>query len=386
MLAVALLAALPACTQGAAALPDAAGPARAFDTRVLHLISIQVASEHLAALEQDREQRVPCDISINGVSLRNVGIRQKGGRGSVSSLAGKPGWSLKFDEFVRDQTYQGLDRLLLNNSIQDRSLLNEHLAYELYRQAGLVAPRSAHAMVVFNGKPLGLYVMREAYEKTFLRAEFGDGRGNLYEGPCCVDFAAPQGSPALLDLKNEQEEERTRKDLEVLATVVEQTPDDTLEQTLEAVLDVEAFLTSYALDAALAHWDGYSLNLNNYYLYHRPGDGRFVFLPHGMDQLMDRPELDPLQVPRARLPQRVREHPRLNARFRAHLSRVVTDVWSNSAMRNRADAVQALLETAPHDDPRVRQELEDFATAFPVQLERFSARRTFLEEQLGPTR
>jgi hypothetical protein len=358
----------------------------AFDTRFLHFVSIQVAPEHLESLEYDREQRIPCDISINGVSVPNAGIRQKGGQGSVSSLDEKPGWSLKFDEFVRGQTYRGLDRLVLNNARQDRSLLNEHLGYELYRQAGLAAPRTAHALVMFNGKFHGFYVVREAYDKRSLRAAFGDGRGNLYEGNCCVDFAAPLGSPALLELKNEQEEGRTREDLEALAAVVEQAPDDALETALEARLDVDAYLTSYALDAALAHWDGYSLNLNNYYLYRRPRDGRFVFLPHGMDQLVELPESDPLEEPRARLARRVREHPSLNARFHAHLARVVREVWDEQALAARAHSVRTVLETAPRDDPRVRVELEDIKKALPAQLERFRERRAFLEQVLQSVR
>jgi hypothetical protein len=356
----------------------------AFDARFLHHVSIQVAPEHLESLEYDHEQRVPCDLTINGVAIHNAGIRQKGGGGSVSTLEGKPGWSLKFDEFVKGQSYQGLDRLLLNNANQDRSLLNEHLAYELYRQAGLAAPRTAHALVVLNGKVYGFYVVREAYDKRALRGMFGNGGGNLYEGPCCVDFAAPLGSPALLDLKDEQEDGRTREDLQALAAIVETAPDGTLEQELEAVLDVEAWLTSYALEVALAHWDGYALNLNNYYVYHRPRDGRFVFLPHGMDQLMDRPDLDPFQLPRSRLAQRVREHPSLNARFLARLNTVVREVWSDAAMEARAEAVRAVIETAPSDDARVRVELEDFQARFPLQLGLYRGRRAFVEGLLPP--
>ncbi|REG32059.1 CotH protein [Archangium gephyra] len=400
---VALLSVLGACTRVQETPPDAQVPEHvrgealpfpprelphdwhAFDTRFLHYVSIQVAPEYIDALEYDHEQRIPCDLSINGVAIHNAGIRQKGSWGSGSTLSGKPGWSLKFDEFVKGQRYQGLDRLLLNNASQDRGLLNEHLAYELYRHAGLAAPRTAHALVVLNGKFYGFYVVREAYDKRALRGMFGNGSGNLYEGPCCVDFAAPLGSPALLDLKDEQEEGRTREDLRALAAIVETAPDDTLEQKLEAVLDVDAFLTGYALEVALAHWDGYALNLNNYYVYHRPRDGRFVFLPHGMDQLMDRPDLDPFQVPRSRLAQRVREHPSLNARFLARLSTVLREVWSDAAMQARADAVHAVITSAPRDDPRVRVELEDFQARFPLQLELFRGRRVLLEGLLPPS-
>jgi spore coat protein CotH len=361
------------------ALPEDWQP---FDTRFLHYISIEVASEHLEALENDREQRIPCDITLNGVVLRNAGIRKKGSMGSTSPLGNKPGWSLKFDEFVPGQSYRGLDRLLLNNAVQDRSLLNEHLAYSLYRRAGLAAPRTAHALVMFNGRAYGFYVVREAFDKRFLRTAFGDGRGNLYEGNCCSDFAAPLGNPALLELKDEQEEGRTRSDLEALAAVVETAPDDTLEQELEALLDVDAFLTGHALEAALAHWDGFAFNLNNYYLYRRPRDGRFVFLPHGMDQLMDRPGFDPFQEPLARLPWRIRAHPALNARLRARMLQVVREVWDEPSLRERADAVRAVLETSPQQSGRVRRELTDFQGAARDQLQRFEERRVFIEALL----
>jgi spore coat protein CotH len=353
-----------------------------FDGRFLHFVSIQVAPEHLEALENDTEQRIPCDISINGVLLHNAGIRKKGGAGSVSTLDNKPGWSLKFDEFVSGQRYRGLDRLLLNNALQDRSLLNEHLAYSLYRRAGLAAPRTAHALVVLNGRAYGFYVVREAYDKRFLRTAFGDGRGNLYEASCCMDFAAPLGSPALLDLKDEREEGRTREDLAALAAVVENAPDETLEKELEALLDVDAFLTGFALEAALAHWDGFAFNLNNYYLYRRPRDGRFVFLPHGMDQLMDRPDFEPFQEPRPRLAWRIWAHPSLNARFRARLSQVVRDVWDEPSLREQVDAVRAVLETSPRQSARVRLELADFQEAATHQLQRFQERRVLVEERL----
>jgi len=167
-----------------------------------------------------------------------------------------------------------------------------------------------------------------------------------------------------------------------LAAVVETAPDDTLEQELEALLDVDAFLTGHALEAALAHWDGFAFNLNNYYLYRRPRDGRFVFLPHGMDQLMDRPGFDPFQEPLARLPWRIRAHPALNARLRARMLQVVREVWDEPSLRERADAVRAVLETSPQQSGRVRRELTDFQGAARDQLQRFEERRVFIEALL----
>ncbi|HWN66302.1 MAG TPA: hypothetical protein VNM90_01620, partial [Haliangium sp.] len=51
---------------------------RVFDTSVLHEIRIEIAPEDLEALEEDREQRVPCTFIFDGRRLENVAIRLKG--------------------------------------------------------------------------------------------------------------------------------------------------------------------------------------------------------------------------------------------------------------------------------------------------------------------
>ncbi len=51
---------------------------------------------------------------------------------------------------------------------------------------------------------------------------------------------------------------------------------------------MDKFLTFMALERLCGHWDGYTLNMNNYRLYF-PLDGKGLFLPHGMDQLFGDP-------------------------------------------------------------------------------------------------
>ena len=48
---------------------------------------------------------------------------------------GKAAFKVKFDEYVDDQTFFGLEKLTLNNMVQDRSMIHETLAYELFRAA-----------------------------------------------------------------------------------------------------------------------------------------------------------------------------------------------------------------------------------------------------------
>ena len=79
------------------------------------------------------------------------------------------------------QKFHGLKKLMLNNSIQDPSYLNERICGYLFRQAGVPSPRTGHALVVLNGKKLGLYVTKQDFGKDFLKRWFKDASGNLYD-------------------------------------------------------------------------------------------------------------------------------------------------------------------------------------------------------------
>src|SRR5436309_1292775 len=111
----------------------------------------------------------------------NVGIHLKG-MGSFRRVDEKPSFVLNFDKFVPDQEYCGLTKLMLNNSVQDQTYLAELLATSLFRDAGVPAARVTHVRVRVDGKELGLYTGIEAMNKKFLKRNFKNSNGNLYEG------------------------------------------------------------------------------------------------------------------------------------------------------------------------------------------------------------
>jgi spore coat protein CotH len=77
--------------------------------------------------------------------------------------------------------------LTLQNNVTDGSLMNEVLAYRLYRDAGVPAPRTAYAKVFVTvpgkheRKYFGLYSMTEAIDKKFAERNFGGKRGALFK-------------------------------------------------------------------------------------------------------------------------------------------------------------------------------------------------------------
>ena len=104
-------------------------------------------------------------VTIDGETFENVGIRKKGFFGSVDD--DKPSLKIRFDKYVDDQEFLTADRLTLNNSIQDESYVRQCLTYELFRAAGLPASRCNFAQVTVNGDYLGVYVNVEGIKKPF---------------------------------------------------------------------------------------------------------------------------------------------------------------------------------------------------------------------------
>lgn len=323
--------------------------AQVFAPDVLHELELTVAAADLATLDNDQTVRVPCTVRYDGVELARAGCRKKGAS-SLRPLADKPGFTIKLDSFVAGQRLDGLRKLTVDNAAQDPSLVTGHLAYELHRRAGLPAPRTAHATLRFNGEDKGLYVVEESTTADYLAAHFGAGGGNLYEGPW--DF--PRGAAAA-DLKDEVSEMRTRDDLEALTRVVMDTPDAQLADALAPLLDVDRFITAFAVEMAAVLWDNYAIVAWNFYLYHVPG-GRFVLLTHGVNWPLWRADYDPFDLaqdpwgtgdPPGYLCVRLRRIPALDARFRAELTRVARDAWDVDALLARVDRAHATLHSRP---------------------------------------
>lgn len=221
--------------------------------------------------------------------LTNVAVRLKGRTGSFRNLDDKPSFTLDVERFQPGQRLRELSRLHLNNSVEDPSYLHEWLGAELFRAAGVPAPRVAHAMVELNGRRLGLYVVKEGFADEFFARHFKRIDGNLYE-PEPGDGADVTGPMS----RNRGSGVADGSDLRRLAAAAAQTNLTERSQQLGALLDTNRFLSFLAMEVLLGHRDGYALARNNFRLYHDPGNAHFVFLPSGMDNLLGRAS-SPLQ-------------------------------------------------------------------------------------------
>ena len=218
----------------------------------------------------------PATVTVNGTVLSNVGVRKKGFQGSLSTS--RPSLKVDFGEFVSGQQYSGMDRLTLNNMRQDPSDINTCMSYYLMAQAGVPAPRCNYAQVTINGVDMGIFANVESIKNPYLIRNFGSAAGQLYEGTI-ADVRA--GYFNRLEIKNSGD----RSDLLPMAHLLEGT-DVEVVADLATHLDVDSFMTFWAMEGLIGHWDGYNLGNNNFYIYNDPATG-IRFFPWGADATLD---------------------------------------------------------------------------------------------------
>lgn len=261
--------------------PKLDGVESMFEVGKVHHYELELTKEAIQALRDNPKTYVNGTFKYQDKSYPDVGVKLKGGWGSFRIIHGdsKPAFTIKFDAFNKEQRFFGLKRIILNNSVQDSSYLHESAGYSIFRDSGIVAPRTCHAVLKVNDEIYGLYVQVEAATKSYLKRWFEDPDGDLFEGPeGIVEWQE-------LDLDSNQETAdrvRIRMLYETLMDADELDPWSTLKDWI----DLEAFAQFLATEQFINNWDGYP-EANNYRLYDDPTTGKFYFFPHGADQSME---------------------------------------------------------------------------------------------------
>jgi hypothetical protein len=260
-----------------------------FQLDVVHQVEIQLGDAGWDALSVDPFTYVQADVSIDGELVEDVGVRIKGRIGSYRDLSKKSAFKLDFNKFVDGQTYCALEKLNLNNMVQDNAQVHERLAYEVYGMAGVPVPRIGYAWVVVNGHDFGLYSLGEPYDDVFLEGRYDDASGNLYDGDYYwyggssyqkLDFTGGLVEMFQLD----EGEDVGFADLRAISgAIAGSTGGQAFDETVGAVVDMDMFIGMWAGDVWTGHYDSYSFNQNNYRVYFDPEDGLADLFPWDPD-------------------------------------------------------------------------------------------------------
>jgi spore coat protein H len=270
-----------------------------FDEAELRSYELTLAPEAWENLKQNArdEQYAEADLRIDEMVVARIGLRFKGSVGTLTGCFAEDGsqrcsklsMKLKFDEYLPEQRFFGLKRLNFNSMVLDPSLLRERLAYRLFRELGVVAPRAVHATLSVNGEALGVFSLVEAVDGRFTDDHFAGGDGNLYKE------AWPDTDDAsFLDAHLETNEEQADHSrlLQFHAELADAS-DEELPGVVARYMDLDRLFAYLAVDTSIADWDGVSTfycyagaaecENHNYYLYQHENDARFTLIPWDLD-------------------------------------------------------------------------------------------------------
>lgn len=176
--------------------------AKLFDTSRVHTIEI-VMDDWDGFLETcENEEYTACSVVIDNEGYKNVGIRAKGNTSlSTVSQMGSDRYSFKieFDQYDSGKSYYGLDKLCLNNLIQDNTMMKDYLTYRLMGEFGVNAPLCSYVYITVNGEDWGLYLAVEGVEDAFLQRNYGRDHGQLYK-PDSMGFGGGRGNGRDFDM------------------------------------------------------------------------------------------------------------------------------------------------------------------------------------------
>jgi spore coat protein H len=256
-----------------------------FQDKLVPRIQVEIPPEAMEVLRnyhqvwgKPRPERVDVRATVRegGHVYTNVALHLKGSY-SFQAIDAKPSLTLNFDKANHGQSFHGLGKIHLNNSVQDPTYFSEKFARELFREVGVPSTRVGHALVEINGRNTGLYILVEGWNKSFLKQHFSSAKGNLYDGG--------SGGDITKELKVESGEDPDDRAAVTNLIAACRIKDPSARRTrLAELLDLDRFINFAATEVFLVHWDGYCMGPNNYKLFHDVSRNKMVFMPHGLDQ------------------------------------------------------------------------------------------------------
>lgn len=170
-----------------------------FDTSRVHSIDIIMDDWDDFTANCKSEEYYNCTVVIDNEAYKNVAIRGKGNTSLSQVSNDRYSYKIEFDHYNSANTYYGLDKLCLNNIIQDNTYMKDYLTYRMMNDMGVASPLCSYAYITVNGEDWGLYLAVEGVEEAFLERNYGKSYGELYK-PDSMNMGAGRGNGEKFDM------------------------------------------------------------------------------------------------------------------------------------------------------------------------------------------
>ena len=276
----------------------------------------------------------------DGRAWHNRGIRL---RGSSARNCNPLSYRIQFDH---DSDFHGVKRINMNGCNADQ----QWLGLDFLRRTGTATPLAWFRRLSFNRElDPGWHLRVEVIRQTFLERVFpNDNDGNLYRGigQANLDYRGEDAGRYRGDYRKD-----TNRDEDDYSDVFDlcrdfdrgETSDADFPDAIEQRIDVLQWSKYFATFAMLGSTEN-SIVLNNgddYFLYHRFSDDRWVLLPWDLDSCFDqanqelfRPTVDQIE--------RFLEHPRYAPDYLCYIATFLESAWGDDQVDARIDHVAPL--------------------------------------------
>jgi hypothetical protein len=165
--------------------------------------------------------------------------------------------------FLKDQLLEGMSGINLVAEGSPRWILAEHLAYELYRRAGMNIQNSGHVRLEVNGRSHGYMLMVEQPNKTFLARSGRSNEGNLYKIRWFERDVVAAHEKKTNPTTGHGDISKTVRELNKLTGEAQW-------KYIQENFNVTNLVNYYAVNMCIQNWDGF---FNNHYVYRdtKPG-------------------------------------------------------------------------------------------------------------------
>lgn len=260
-----------------------------FDTSKVHTINIIMDDWDEFTANCKSEEYYACTVVIDGETFKNVAIRGKGNTSLSQVTNDRYSYKIEFDHYTDALTYHGLDKLCLNNIIQDNTYMKDYLCYQMMQQMGVAAPLCSYAYLTVNGEDWGLYLAVEAVEESFLQRSYGSDYGELYKPDSTEmgggNFAGGSGSADVLLQYIDDDPDSYSNIFDNAKTSCSEADKARLIAALKTLsgedassaVDVDMVIRYFVAHNFVLNFDSYTGSMiHNYYLYEKGGQLQMI--------------------------------------------------------------------------------------------------------------
>ncbi len=249
----------------------------------LRLVTLDITPEEYGLLNGQLLSKRPAQVGVRIAGEFEVNCSASyAGRSSLDS------YRKSYDVNFCDKEYHKRSHYRLSAQAMDKTMLRSLIGYEVFKSLGLEVPMAEQSAAYINNKYLGVYLFMETIDKEFFK---------VHKFEVNEIYKARYGNASFHEkfaskLPEAFSYEGRGKDnyvfLEMIYKILWlEARDDYFAARLDAILDIDSFLSYMAVAVYLNHWDGFD---NNYFLAFDENRKKLVTVPWDLDRIWEKPD------------------------------------------------------------------------------------------------